>query len=86
MIYTLIQRRRSLRRPVNTAAWIERDNSHLLERCTLIDISEKGARLSINDVHDLPTYFKLHLVRGAQQFHECRVVWRKRNDVGVEFV
>jgi len=62
------------------------NNNRLLERCTLVNVSDEGAWLSINDVHDLPAHFKLHLVRGAQNSHECRVVWRKRNEVGVEFV
>jgi hypothetical protein len=86
MTFTLVQRRRPQRKAANTAAWIEKGNNHLLERCTLINVSDKGAWLSINDVHDLPLHFKLHLVRGTQESVECRVIWRKRNDVGVEFV
>jgi hypothetical protein len=42
-------------RVVNTAAWIEKASSHLLERCTLI-ISDKGAWLSINDSRSAFTF------------------------------
>ena len=53
-------RRLFFRRAVNEAAWIERVPS-ILERCTLINVCEIGARLAISDVYDLPENFALHL-------------------------
>jgi hypothetical protein len=46
-------RRLFFRRAVNEAAWIEKVPS-ILERCTLVNVCEIGARLTIGDVYDLP--------------------------------
>ena len=78
--------RRAVRKAVHVAAWIEKEGNDLLELCTLIDISETGARLRIADVYNLPTDLTLHLARGSQNFQQCRVIWKRNNDVGVEFV
>jgi hypothetical protein len=48
------------RRTVNEPAWIERATSNILERCTLVNVCEIGARLTITDVYDLPEKFALH--------------------------
>ena len=78
--------RRAVRKAAHVAAWIEKEGNDLLERCELIDISANGARLRIVDIYNLPTNLTLHLVRGSQNFQQCRVIWRRNNDVGVEFV
>ena len=40
----MFRKRQVPRVKLNVPAWIEVGNSALLERCTLIDLSEKGAR------------------------------------------
>ena len=64
-------------------AWIEKEG--LLERCELIDVSEKGARLNIGDVYQLPNHFKLHFAIEPKTCQHCTVIWRRDNQVGVEF-
>ena len=78
--------RRAVRKAAHVVAWIEKEGDDLLERCALVDISEHGARLRIADVHNLPTNLTLHLARGSQNFQQCRVIWQRNNDVGVEFL
>jgi hypothetical protein len=78
-------RRLFFRRAVNEAAWIEKVPS-ILERCTLVNVCEIGARLTIGDVYDLPENFALHLVRGFTLGRQCRVIWRRDHEVGVEFL
>ena len=46
-------RRRYPRQTANEVVWIEKVPT-VLERCTLVDVSESGARLTISDVYDLP--------------------------------
>jgi hypothetical protein len=80
-----LNRRRFFRRAANKAAWIEKLPT-ILERCTLIDVSEAGAHLTVSDVYDLPENFALHLTREAKPGRMCRIVWRRDHDVGLEFL
>ena len=81
-----INRRLFFRRSINEPAWIERTPSNILERCKLVNVSEIGARLTISDVYDLPDNFALHLIRGSKPSRQCRVIWRRDHEVGVEFL
>jgi hypothetical protein len=79
-----LNRRRFSRRAVNEAAWIEKVPT-ILERCTLVDVSESGARLTISDVYDLPESFALHLTRESDAGRRCQIIWRRDHEVGVDF-
>jgi hypothetical protein len=79
-------RRLFFRRAVNVPAWIERAPSNILERCKLVNMSEIGARLTISDVYDLPDNFALYLTRGSTPGRQCRVIWQREHEVGVEFL
>jgi hypothetical protein len=82
----MFQRRFFRRQTMSSPAWIEVNSSGLLERCKLMDLWESGARLSITDDRDLPPQFNLYLARIGQAAHQCRIVWQRGNEVGVEFV
>jgi hypothetical protein len=58
-------RRLFFRRAINGPAWIERASSDILERCTLVNLCEIGAPLTLGDVYDLPEKFALYLTRGS---------------------
>jgi hypothetical protein len=77
-------RRRFLRRMVNEPAWLEK-SPDILERCTLLDLSKTGARLSISDIYDLPESFTLRVMRGLAEPRVCHVIWRRDHVIGVEF-
>jgi hypothetical protein len=78
-------RRRYPRRTANEAVWIEKVPA-ILERCTLVNVSETGARLAISDVYDLPVSFALHLTRESDGARRCRIIWQRDHEVGVEFL
>ena len=86
MVAHFLQRRLAFRKPANVPAWIEKGGDTLLERCKLLDVSEKGARLTISDVHDLPEQFNLYLARAPLDYRRCRVIWQRHQEVGVEFL
>jgi hypothetical protein len=81
----VFNRRRYPRRTANEAAWIEKEPA-ILERCTLLNVSETGARLTISDVYDLPESFALHLTRESDGARRCQIIWRRDHEVGVEFL
>jgi PilZ domain len=81
----MFRKRQVPRVKLNVPAWIEVGNSALLERCTLIDLSEKGARLVVGDISHLTDHFCLYLKRVGHVPQRCRILWRRDHQVGVEF-
>jgi len=53
--------------------------------CTVINLSENGARLFVED-SDIPDNFSLLIIAENTTRHECKVVWRLGGELGVEFV
>lgn len=80
----MFHRRFFPRQTISLPAWIEVNSSRLLERCKLMDLSESGARLGITDVRNLPPQFNLYLARIGQSAHQCRIIWQRGNEVGVD--
>jgi hypothetical protein len=76
--------RREERREVRIRGWITGIGQKLTE-CFIFDISRGGARILIGQGIP-PDEFDLYLSLTAQNFRKCRVRWRKKQAVGVEFV
>jgi PilZ domain-containing protein len=55
-------------------------------RCRLIDISANGARLVVDDIETTPDSFDLLLSRFGRTSYRCSVIWKRGNEVGVEFL
>jgi methyl-accepting chemotaxis protein len=53
--------------------------------CTLVDISETGARLTIEEASEVPDEFILVFTANGTPRRKCRVVWRHDADIGVAF-
>ena len=81
------QRRKSPRRPVNLAALImDRRAGLMLRDCTMVDVSEGGARLKVEGAGSIPEYFTLVLSHGARTHRNCQVRWRSETELGVQFI
>ena len=52
--------------------------------CTVRNLSETGAALSVESPVGIPTEFKL-IVASDHVNRTCRVVWRKENRIGITF-
>jgi hypothetical protein len=76
--------RRHPRRKVNIAAKIVVGES--TSDCTLIDISDNGARIAFGGAQDLPDEFKVCMTPSGYPFRQCRLIWRSDTEMGVEFV
>jgi hypothetical protein len=73
------------RRKTDQKAWMVIDGDFAVRRCSVLDISEGGAKIKIED----PTFlnrpvFQLKFSR-ADHGRLCRVSWRKGLVIGVEF-
>lgn len=78
--------RRTLRRTVDAPAWMEIGSDTRLRRCRLIDISENGARLVVENIENTPDSFNLLLSRFGRPNYRCSVVWKRDKEIGVEFL
>ena len=74
--------RKTMRRP----AWIAFGASTTPVNCMVWDLSEGGARLTAAHSNVLPDIFVLFLTRDGKSPRYCRVKWRKKPYLGVQFV
>lgn len=81
-----IDQRRSQRYPTNCRAWIEFDDHTPPVNCTLVDISEGGARIEVAAPHRLPEEFSLILTEDAGHVRRCRIIWRADNEIGISYL
>jgi hypothetical protein len=73
------------RRRVLKAGVIASNDRHLTVACTVRDMSATGARLRIESSLGAPDTFELMIeVDGLEA--DCKVVWRKANEIGVRFL
>ena len=77
--------RREDREEKGHRAWLDTGDGSRLLTCTLVDISESGAKLSVEEADQLPEKFSLRLSRYGQPRFDCRTVWRNANMIGVTF-
>jgi hypothetical protein len=54
--------------------------------CIVSNLCNAGAKLSGVEALSLPDEFILRLSAGRGFERKCRVVWRKKHDLGVEFI
>ena len=80
------QMRQGVRRVMDRAAWINPGEGLPLRQCVLADISDSGAKLTFEDDDEIPHAFSLLLTRHGHPSYPCRVVWRRNNAIGVQFV
>ncbi len=82
MTFTMRQERRD---KVDRPAWISVGDNQPLRKCIVVDISDSGAKLTVDSVDDLPEIFSLWLSRHGHLRYGCRIVWSGQNKIGVQF-
>jgi len=78
-------KRRRPRQTLNVPAWIAAGDDAQPLPCTVVDISETGARLAISDSISAPDEFDLIVARAGRPGRPCNVVWRLHGVIGIEF-
>lgn len=79
------RKHRLSRRRTNQPAWITMDGGFAARQCTVLDISQGGARLRVEDPHFVKQQFHLKFERTSPG-KPCTVVWRKGDVIGIKFV
>ena len=72
-------------RRTNQLAWITVDGGFATRQCTLIDISEGGARLRVEDPQFVKREFQLKLERSSPG-RACKIAWKNGDVIGIKFV
>ena len=78
-----VQRRKSLRKAVGLPASLTTTDGLHIASCTVLDISDGGARLKLDEPTTVPDSLTLRLYGRA--FRHCAVRWRSGREVGVQF-
>ena len=73
------------RRRTNQPAWITVDGSFAARQCTVVDLSEDGACLRVEDRQFVKPQFQLKFDRRSAG-RACKVAWQKGDLVGITFV
>lgn len=73
--------RKSLQRP----AWVVLDGSFASRPCTVLDMSDTGAKLHVDDLEPAHTKLRLAFSRDVRSGRACEVAWRRGKTLGVKF-
>ena len=76
-------RRKNFRVEWNLPATIYDVDRHLERPCTLVNLSNGGAKIAGVRAHTIPEEFRLRTPLGDRR--SCRVIWRTEDELGVEF-
>lgn len=77
---------RKTRHPTQQDAWMTLDGGFAKRSVTILDLSSGGARLQVADAALLGGTLNLAFSKDVRKVTRCRLVWRKDNIVGVEFM
>jgi PilZ domain len=78
--------RKRRRKPLQYSVWVVLGPKEKPLKCTLCDVSDTGARVTIAADVDVPEeFFLLFTIDGSARRH-CRPVWRNGDRMGIEFV
>jgi PilZ domain-containing protein len=77
--------RKKTRRQFHYNAKILKDKDSPPFACAISDISDSGARLSLENDVELPDTFILLLTPNGDARRHCRVIWRDGLTLGVKF-
>jgi PilZ domain len=81
----LSKKSRPARRRTNQSAWMTIDGGFAARQCIVIDISEGGARLRVDDPQFVKPQFQLKFDRTSPG-RACKVAWKKGDVIGIKFV
>lgn len=82
-----VEQRRSSRYATNCPAWIKFDNHGQPRSCTIVDISNGGARIAVASPNDLPKEFSVIIALGGGNItRRVRIVWWANDEIGVRYL
>jgi hypothetical protein len=86
MIFARSRGARSARKSVQQPGWLVFDGSFAARPCTVVDLSDTGAKIKVNEPSPLPTKLRLAFSRDVRTGRPCEVVWQRGKTIGVKFI
>ena len=83
---TFIEQRQSIREQVQFPAWIDFGDGSQPRDCTVLDVSEDGARIMVSSPVKLPKEFWLVLSKDRTRRRHCQMVWHSDTEVGLKYL
>ena len=78
--------RKAARNKVGSKAWIKLDGGFSVRPCTVVDRSNSGVQLRIDNPSMVPDPFVLVTSRATRIGRRCRVKWRNGGQLGAQFL
>ncbi|HEY4141270.1 MAG TPA: PilZ domain-containing protein [Pseudolabrys sp.] len=82
--FMINDKRKAVRRTMRYTAWIVLEPGQL-HGCALVDVSDTGARLNVENAGNIPDTFTLWLSSNGSARRKCKVIWRAERQIGVAF-
>jgi hypothetical protein len=83
---TFIEQRRAIRDHVCFCAWIANDTDARYWECTVLDVSDTGARIVIPSPTRISKEFWLVLSKDGSRRRRCQLVWRSDSQIGLKYI
>ena len=77
--------KRATRKSVQQSAWIVLEGGFAARPCTVVDLSDSGAKIRTNDPTSVNSKLKLSFSRDGRKGQSCEVVWRRGQTIGLKF-
>jgi len=78
------EKRKYPRTEVNETAFVSSAGSVM--HCVVRNIGPEGAAIEVDNAAFIPPSFRLVMANDSSKVYECRVVWIKKNRLGVAFL
>jgi hypothetical protein len=79
------EKRRAKRRTQTSRGSIRLEGGFASRVCTILNLSDHGARISVEGANKIPDVFTLIIAKNLQG-RSARVKWRRGKEIGAEFV
>lgn len=79
------EKKRATRKSVQRGAWIVLDGGFAARPCTVIDLSDSGAKIRTDDPSSVNSKLKLSFSRDGRKGRSCEVAWRRGHTMGLRF-
>ena len=86
MIFSRAKKTRVPRKSVQQSAWLIFNGSFATRPCTVIDLSDAGAKITANESSAVGSRLRLAFSRDVRTGRPCEVVWQRGKTFGVKFV
>jgi hypothetical protein len=74
------------RKKLGTKAWIRLAGGFATRPCTIVDLSEEGVQISVEDPDSVPNSFALLMSQDDRTGRRAQVKWRRGSKIGAAFL